>query len=201
MEAKLKEVFQEWREAVDQGNNFRSEQHADAILFLLYTTICSRTRSALASRTTPGDIVTHEDIEDVCQYTRIEVFDALYRFDPAKGTLLNYLLSVVDGAIVAAIEEGEAIALSPSGDQLPTEENPQFASDCLEDSDLSMVIKAALKKLPFTWGRVVYLRYFKGYTQAEVAAFVKLNQSTVSRIERKALIHLHNIMGTDPRER
>ena len=55
-------------------------------------------------------------------------------------------------------------------------------------------LKQALERLPEREGMVVRLRYFHGLTQERVAKVLAVSQVQVSRIEKKAIAHLREIL-------
>ena len=55
-------------------------------------------------------------------------------------------------------------------------------------------LKQALERLPEREGMVVRLRYFHGLTQERVAKVLAVSQVQVSRIEKKAITHLREIL-------
>ena len=54
----------------------------------------------------------------------------------------------------------------------------------------------ALQKIPEREGMVIRLRYFHGLTQQRVAKILEVSQVQVSRIEKKALMHLKELLST-----
>ena len=54
----------------------------------------------------------------------------------------------------------------------------------------------ALQKIPEREGMVIRLRYFHGLTQQRVAKIMEVSQVQVSRIEKKALMHLKELLST-----
>lgn len=53
----------------------------------------------------------------------------------------------------------------------------------------------AITKLPEREGMVIKLRYFHGLTQDRVARVLEVSQVQVSRIEKKALVHLRELLS------
>jgi RNA polymerase sigma-B factor len=58
-----------------------------------------------------------------------------------------------------------------------------------------MVVLAALEGLPVRERRVITLRFYLGWTQMEVARRIGVSQMHVSRLERKALDRLRDLLG------
>ena len=78
-----------------------------------------------------------------------------------------------------------------------------FSLECVltdTESEERMVEKIALgqalQKLPEREAMVVRLRYFHGLTQQRVAKILEVSQVQVSRIEKKALMHLKELLST-----
>lgn len=70
-----------------------------------------------------------------------------------------------------------------------------LGTDGIEDEiTLSVTIKEAIKKLPQREAEVIYLRFFKGYTQDKISKIMNISQVQVSRVEKKALVFLREII-------
>ena len=61
------------------------------------------------------------------------------------------------------------------------------AKDGQEEMIDSMVLKAAIQKLPEREKKIVFLRYFRDMTQSEVAKAIGVSQVQISRIESKIM--------------
>lgn len=59
-----------------------------------------------------------------------------------------------------------------------------------------IALRQAIDHLPEREGMVVKLRYFHSLTQERVAKVLQVSQVQVSRIEKKALLHLRELIGT-----
>ena len=57
-------------------------------------------------------------------------------------------------------------------------------------------LRQAIDRLPEREGMVIKLRYFHSLTQERVAKFLQVSQVQVSRIEKKALGHLRELIGS-----
>lgn len=57
-----------------------------------------------------------------------------------------------------------------------------------------IALREAIGKLPEREALVINLRYFHGLTQERVARVLQVSQVQVSRIEKKALGHLREMM-------
>lgn len=59
-----------------------------------------------------------------------------------------------------------------------------------------IALNQALQKIPEREALVIKLRYFHGLTQQRVAKILDVSQVQVSRIEKKALLHLKELLST-----
>ena len=59
-----------------------------------------------------------------------------------------------------------------------------------------IALRQAIDNLPERESLVVRLRYFHGLTQERVSKVLDVSQVQVSRIEKKALHHLRELIGT-----
>lgn len=81
-------------------------------------------------------------------------------------------------------ETGEGLTLESMLSDGTMEENT------VEKIALSM----AMKQIPEKEREVLYLRYYKGLTQSNCAKILKVSQVQVSRLEKKGVLHLRELM-------
>jgi RNA polymerase sporulation-specific sigma factor len=69
-------------------------------------------------------------------------------------------------------------------------------SDTQSEEDLveRISLNQAIRKLPEREAMVIQLRYFHGLTQERISRILSVSQVQVSRIEKKALSHLREMM-------
>jgi len=104
-------------------------------------------------------------------------------------------------AVLEALEAGaayRATSLSAGigfehGDEIvPGEDDEE-----LEDTSMRVTVQDALNTLPERERRVVYLRFYLGLTQSEIAEEIGVSQVHVSRILRSTLSQLGNELGEE----
>lgn len=105
------------------------------------------------------------------------------------------------------IEAAElAAAIGAMADPLPVDEEPAdrgvtATKDDRVDPDAwtdRVAVRQAVGRLPDDLGRIVYLRYFRGWSQQEVAQALGISQPVVSRRERAALAILRKSLEAPP---
>jgi RNA polymerase sigma-B factor len=127
---------------------------------------------ALGRSPTVSEIATHLEVTDE------EVLEGL-----EAATL--YRSGSLDAPIAGA--EGRSLA-----DQLPS------AADDHGDAEDRAVVRQLLSSLPVRERRIVYLRYFEGLTQNEIAEQMGISQMHVSRLLTKSIQQLARTVGDDP---
>jgi RNA polymerase sigma-B factor len=104
-------------------------------------------------------------------------------------------LGVETDEVIEAMEAGQAYSATPL--EGAADESGRAPLDTLGDEDPSMeiaeewsVIAPALRQLPERERRILYLRFFEGQTQSEIAATIGVSQMHISRILARTLTSL-----------
>ena len=119
-----------------------------------------------------------DELADALDCTPEDVLEALEAGAAYRATSLSAGLGS---------EEGEEI--------VPGEEDQE-----LEDSSVRVLVQGALNTLPERERRVVYLRFYLGLTQSEIAEEIGVSQVHVSRILRSTLSQLEEELGSSASE-
>lgn len=125
-----------------------------------------------------GRSPTVDELADALDCTPEDVLEALEAGAAYRATSLTAGLGS---------EEGEEI--------VPGEED----SD-LEDTSVRVMLQEALSTLPERERRVIYLRFYLGLTQSEIADEIGVSQVHVSRILRATLSQLEEELGDEASE-
>jgi RNA polymerase sigma-B factor len=123
-----------------------------------------------------GRAATVDELADALDCTPEEVLEALEAGAAYRATSLTAGLGS---------EDGEEII-------------PGVDDDDLEDTSVRVMLQDALGNLPERERRVVYLRFYLGLTQSEIAEQIGVSQVHVSRILRATLSQLGEELGADP---
>lgn len=138
------------------------------------------------------------------QQARERLIAALGR-EPSVGELAEEL-GLPKGEVVNAIEASQAI--SSIYDTIYQDEGePVYLVNQLDnelDGDLpwleKIAVKELLNKLPERERKIIYWRFFEDCTQSDIARRMGLSQVQVSRIERRALGKLKDLIALDANE-
>lgn len=120
--------------------------------------------------------------EEVSQEAFISVWRNRARFDPARGSVRSWLLSIVRNRAVDALRRRSGAAARPGlDDEALLERRPAEEStdgEALRHAAAEEV-RGAIGELPGDQSRVIRLAYFGGFSQNEIAAMLGLPLGTV----------------------
>ena len=115
--------------------------------------------------------------------------------EPTVGELSKEMgLSVEEIATAETATAATESIRRETGEDGFTLENVLTDSDTEEQLVERIALREAIGKLPEREALVINLRYFHGLTQERVARVLQVSQVQVSRIEKKALGHLREMM-------
>ena len=134
--------------------------------------------------------------EEVAQEAFLEIWRTSGRFDPAKGSPLGWLLTIVHRKAVDRVRSAEA---STRRDTSYHQQNQPIDHDSTaEAAQASMEarrVRNALESLTRVQREALELAYFGGYTHTEVATMLDLPVGTAKTRIRDGLIRLRDTMG------
>lgn len=142
-------------------------------------------------------VVSDRDLaEDLVHDAFVAVWQKIERFDPARGSLRSWLLTIVRNRAIdrlrgtrPSIEVGEADEQS----LLRTSPNPTWEEAVRRSS--ATQLRAALAGLPDEQRQAVELAYFGGHTYREIAVLTGVPQGTASGRLRLALAKLRDSLA------
>jgi RNA polymerase sigma factor (sigma-70 family) len=119
--------------------------------------------------------------QDVVQEVFLSLWRDARRFDPGRGTVATYLLSMTHHRAVDVVRREENLRRWRTSDEgLELEPDPKArVEDEVEASERRAEVRSALAELPAAQREALLLAYFGGYTQREVAALVGVPLGTV----------------------
>jgi RNA polymerase sigma-70 factor, ECF subfamily len=134
--------------------------------------------------------------EEVAQEAFLEVWRTSGRFDPARGSALGWLLTIVHRKAVDRVRSAEA---STRRDTTYNQQNQPVDHDSTAEAGLASLeaqrVRSALGSLTAVQREALELAYFGGYTHSEVAAMLDLPIGTAKTRIRDGLIRLRDTMG------
>jgi RNA polymerase sigma-70 factor (ECF subfamily) len=128
--------------------------------------------------------------DDVTQEVFVALWNRPERFDPARGSLRAFLVTIAHGRAVDLLRAESA----RHGREQRTARQPAASGDDLEsqiwERAVNAQLKAAVSTLPAGERRVIELAYFGGHTYREVAALLGEPEGTIKGRIRAGLRRL-----------
>jgi RNA polymerase sigma-70 factor (ECF subfamily) len=129
--------------------------------------------------------------EELVQEVFLRLWHEPTRFDPGRGTLRAYLLTVAHGRAVDVLRSDTARREREHRDlQRAASQSADVAAEA-GDFVVSTKVRSALRRLPAEQRTVIEVAYFHGCSYQEVAARLQLPEGTVKSRIRSGLRRLH----------
>jgi RNA polymerase sigma-70 factor (ECF subfamily) len=134
--------------------------------------------------------------QEVTQEAYLETWRTASRFDPAKGSAISWLMTIVHRKAVDRVRSAEA---SSRRDTTYHDANRTIDHDSTADAaDASFEarrVRTALMGLTVVQREALTLAYYGGYTHTEVATMLDLPVGTAKTRIRDGLIRLRDALG------
>ena len=134
--------------------------------------------------------------EEVTQEAFLEIWRSSGRFDPARGSAMSWLLTIVHRKAVDRVRSAEASTRRDLNYQQQNQPVPHDATAEAAHASLEAHrVRGALGTLTEVQREALELAYFGGYTHTEVATMLDLPVGTAKTRIRDGLIRLRDAMG------
>jgi RNA polymerase sigma-70 factor, ECF subfamily len=120
--------------------------------------------------------------EDVTQEAFISIWRSGARFDPTRGSVRSWMLSVVRNRAIDALRSKAAKAPKLSlDDEAILDQRPaeQLTEEEAMRHETASEVRGAIGHLPGEQSKVIELAYFGGFSQSEIAAMLGVPLGTV----------------------
>jgi RNA polymerase sigma-70 factor, ECF subfamily len=160
------------------------DRHASAAFSLAYR-MCGRPAMA----------------EDIVQESFVSLWRSSAAYDPARGSVRTWVLSVVRNRAIDAFRREAAKATSELDEQRVAERMPapELTDREVERRDDARQVRDALKGLPADQRQVIELAFFGGFSHSQIAEMLKLPAGTVKGRMRLGLSKMRFALGDTPR--
>jgi RNA polymerase sigma-70 factor, ECF subfamily len=160
------------------------DRHASAAFSLAYR-MCGRRAAA----------------EDIVQDAFLSLWRSGGGYDPRRGSVRSWVLSVVHNRAIDAMRRlgskaGRDVPDEGIANRLPAVERTDTEVERLDDA---RQVRTALDELPPDQRRVIELAYFGGFTHAEIAEMLELPPGTVKGRMRLGLNKMRYTLGEEAR--
>lgn len=137
--------------------------------------------------------------EEVAQDVFLEIWRTTSRFDPARGSVLGWVLAIAHRRAVDRVRASQA---ARNRDQRYLDGNQLITYDATSDEVISSLeaerVRAALEKIPREHRTALMLAYFEGCTHAEVAERLGIPLGTAKSRIRDGLVKLRELLSAPP---
>lgn len=136
-----------------------------------------------------------QEAEDCLQEAFLQVWRRAGDFDEARGRAFTWLVTIARSRALDRLRSaGSRTRLAEEAAQAPRDEVGDAALDALK-SEQGTIVRKALAELPEEQRRTLFLAYFEGLTQTEIAAQLGDPLGTVKTRMRSGLIKLRELLG------
>jgi RNA polymerase sigma-70 factor (ECF subfamily) len=132
--------------------------------------------------------------EEVAQEALVDVWRLAARFDPAKGSAVNWVLTITHRRAVDWVrseQASQARQRRAASEQVPYDEVAEAVTARLEHQQ----VRRCLKTLTNLQREAITLAYYGGHTYREVAALLSVTLPTIKTRMRDGLIRLRDCLG------
>jgi RNA polymerase sigma-70 factor (ECF subfamily) len=135
------------------------------------------------------------EAEDVLQEVFLQVWRRAGDFDEARGRAFTWLVTIARSRALDRLRSaGSRARVAEEAAQTPRDDTGDAALDALK-SETGAMVRQALTELPDEQRKTLFLAYFEGLTQAEIAARLGDPLGTVKTRMRSGLIKLRELLG------
>ena len=158
------------------------DRHADAAFSLAYR-MCGRRSMA----------------EDVVQESFLSLWRRGASYDPTRGSVRSWVLSVVHNRAIDAFRRETVRTSRDVGDEGVAERvaASERTEAEVERRDEARHVRSVLGELPADQRQVIELAYFGGFTHSQIAEMLKLPAGTVKGRMRLGLTKMRVALGGD----
>jgi RNA polymerase sigma-70 factor, ECF subfamily len=135
--------------------------------------------------------------EDVVQEAFLSLWRSGARYDPARGSVRSWVLSVVHNRAIDAFRREAVKESRDVRDERLVERTPslQLTHTEVERRDDAQQVRGALGELPLEQRQVIELAYFGGFTHSQIAETLGLPAGTVKGRMRLGLTKMRVVLG------
>jgi RNA polymerase sigma-70 factor (ECF subfamily) len=134
--------------------------------------------------------------EEVCQEAYLEIWRTASRFDPALGSGIAWLFTIVHRKAVDRVRSAEASTRRDTTYHHRTQPvEHDTTAEAVQATFEARRVRGALEALTSVQRAALELAYFGGYTHTEVATMLEIPVGTAKTRIRDGLIRLRDAMG------
>lgn len=127
--------------------------------------------------------------EDILQESFVKIWSNISQYDPAKGRLFTWMLSICRNNALDKVRSREFLtsAQNQNSERLVSTENPSLTTSFNPDL---IGIRDVVDNLDPEYKQIIECLYFRGFTQSETALKLNIPLGTVKTRARTAIMKL-----------
>ncbi len=134
------------------------------------------------------------DAEDVLQEVFLQVWRRARDFDETRGRAFTWLVTIARSRALDRLRTAKSrTRLADEASQVPRDDVGDAAVDAAK-SETVAIVRNALAELPEDQKKALFLAYFEGLTQTEIAAHLGDPLGTVKTRMRSGMIRLRKLL-------
>lgn len=143
-----------------------------------------------------------EAAEEVVEEVFLQVWRDAGRFDPDRGKVLTWLLTICRSRALDYLRRMDEAELHPNPEELQTDVHAEGADPLaiLEATERSSAVHAALARLQPGARQLVALAFFRGLTHQEIADFCRMPLGTVKTTLSRAFKQMRTYLASGAKE-
>ena len=140
------------------------------------------------------------EAEDVLQEVFLQVWRRAGDFDESRGRAFTWLVTIARSRALDRLRAiGSRARIATEAEQEPRESFGDAAEDAVK-SEEGEIVRRALAELPEEQRRTLFMAYFEGLTQTEIAARLGDPLGTVKTRMRSGLMKLRELLRSEMRD-
>jgi RNA polymerase sigma-70 factor (ECF subfamily) len=136
--------------------------------------------------------------EDCIQEAFISIWRSGGKFEPTRGSVRSWTLSIVRNRAIDALRSkaGKAPKMTFDDDQiLESRPSGELTEEEAMRHETATEVRGALSQLPGDQSKVIQLAYFGGFSQSEIAAMLNVPLGTVKGRMRLGLEKIRGVLA------
>jgi RNA polymerase sigma-70 factor (ECF subfamily) len=135
-----------------------------------------------------------QEAEDILQETFLQVWRRARDFDESRGRAFTWLVTIARSRALDRLRaSGSRARIATEVEQEPRESTGDAAADAVK-SEQGEIVRQVLAELPEEQRRALFMAYFEGLTQSEIAARLGDPLGTVKTRMRSGLMKLRELL-------
>ncbi|RLP76374.1 sigma-70 family RNA polymerase sigma factor [Mycetocola tolaasinivorans] len=143
-------------------------------------------------------LVDHAQSEEVTQEVFLEVWQRASTFDPERGSVSGWLMTLAHRRAVDRVRSAQAGR--NRDERIGIRDFPEPVDEVSETVEIRVEyarVEVALRELTVPQREAVTLAYYEGFTQTQIAERLKIPLGTVKTRIRDGMIKLRQILGEE----